>query len=445
MKLKLCFLLLLCPFFVVYGQDKNISVTAVASSVDHSGVVIGQPVPDVLIQNITGLKGSGDMPVALPLSAFRGKLLILDFWATWCAPCIAGFPKMKMLQEKYRNDLQVILVNNEPIARATAFLQKRKNERGEAFTVVLADMLLNKTFPHRTVPHYVWIGRDGKVLAITGEEELEEAKLLQAMAGEGGMFVNKKNIDPALALFSSADFPAEGLVRYSLLTKGRVSGLASGTQFRKAKTSGVLVGRAFTNADFFSLYGTIGRVLQRAAGQRFSDKQIRYIGADSSGFMRDSYNYEFVVPERLSGRLYPMMLDDLNMYSPYVGSFETEVADCLVLEHFGIANVRLSGSSEGGILGRSHNDAGSQGVLRLKNVRLEALADHLEGLVWNTVPVINETGISDRISITISEIGGLEQVNAGLGQYGLRLRPAKKKMMVMVIRDQMSDEINQMK
>lgn len=445
MKLKLCFLLLLCPIFGVHGQDKNISVTSVAASADYRGISIGQQVPDVLIRNVSGLNGAGQNLAVLPLSAFKGKLLILDFWATWCAPCIASFPKMKMLQEKYQNDLQVILVNNEPVARATDLLQKRKNEHGEAFTAVLADTLLNKTFPHRTVPHYVWIGRDGKVLAITGEEELEEAKLLQAMAGEGGTFVNKKNIDPALPLFSSADFPTEGLVRYSLLTKGRVSGLASGTQFRKAKTSGVLVGRAFTNADFFSLYGTIGRVLQRAVGQRFSDKQIRYAGADSSGFLHGSYNYEFVVPERLSAQLYPMMLDDLNMYSPYVGSFETEVADCLVLERFGVAEVRLSGSHDLEILGRSDNGAGSQDVLNLKNVRVEALADHLENLVWNTVPVINETGISDRISITISETGGLEQVNAGLRPYGLCLRPAKKKMTVMVIRDRMGDEIKQLK
>ncbi|MBT2560715.1 TlpA family protein disulfide reductase [Pedobacter sp. ISL-68] len=248
MKLRICFLLLSCPFFGVYAQDKDL--LGVSGRAGGVGIVIGQRVPDVLIPNISGLKGSE--LVSLPLSAFKGKLLILDFWATYCIPCIANFPQMKMLQEKYRNDLQVILVNNEPVARAATFLQKRKNEHREAFTAILADTLLNKTFPHRTIPHYVWIGRDGKVLAITGEEELQEAKLLQAMAGEGGTFVNKKNIDPALPLFSSADFPAEGLVRYGLFTKGRVSGLASGTRFRKAKSSGVLVGRAFTNTGFFN-------------------------------------------------------------------------------------------------------------------------------------------------------------------------------------------------
>jgi len=438
MKPKLCFLLLLCPFFGVYAQEKILSARPATA---ESGIAIGQPVPDIVIRNVSGLDVAGHTFTAVPLSAFKGKLLILDFWATWCAPCIASFPKMKMLQEKYRNDLQVILVNNESEVRAAGFLEKRRKEHGEAFAAVLADTLLNKIFPHRTVPHYVWIGRDGKVLAITGEEELEEAKLLKAFSGESGAFVNKKNIDPALPLFSSADFPADSLVRYSLLTKGRVSGLASGTQFRKAKLSGVVIGRAFTNTDFFHLYGTVGRVLQRAMGQRFSDKQIRYIGADSSGFLHDSYNYEFVVPERFSGKLYPMMLDDLNTYSPYVAAIETEPTECLILERFGIAHLPRDGESSA----RSDNGAVGQGSLNLKNVPLEALADHLENLSWNRVPVINKTGISGRISIRVDETDNLEKINAGLRPYGLRLRRAKKKMEVLVIRDRMNEQIKQLK
>jgi len=117
---------MLCPFFGVHAQDKNLSVTS--GSANNRGIAIGQQVPDILIRNISGLNGSDKTPAALPLSAFKGKLLILDFWATWCAPCIASFPKMKMLQQKYQKDLQVILVNNEPVARVTAFLLKRKTE-----------------------------------------------------------------------------------------------------------------------------------------------------------------------------------------------------------------------------------------------------------------------------------------------------------------------------
>ncbi|SDH71368.1 Thiol-disulfide isomerase or thioredoxin [Pedobacter terrae] len=433
------FLKILTVFLLFMALAAN-GVTAQGAR-PASGVAVGGAVPEAIWQS-SHFVFSGGTPdegknTSVTLNRYRGKLILLDFWATYCVPCIANFPKMKMLQQKYRNDLQIILVNNEPVARASSFLQKRKNEHNEAFTAIVADTLLNNTFPHRTIPHYVWIGKGGKVLAITGEEELEEAKLLQAMAGGGSSFVNKKNIDPALPLFSSADFPTEALQKYSLLTKGRVSGLASGTQFRKAK-SGLLVGRAFTNTNFFSLYSTIGRVLQRAAGQRFSDQQIRYTGADSAGFLHDSYNYEFVVPERLSARLYPMMLADLNTYSPYVGTLKTQKTDCLVLERYRTARTAMNNGG-GSILDQG---AGQQGALNLKNVPVGALVDHLENLAWNRLPVINKTGISQRLSISIPLTGNLQEVNAGLRQYGLRLRPAKKKVTIMLISDQPNETLN---
>ncbi|GGH03025.1 hypothetical protein GCM10007422_17830 [Pedobacter zeae] len=396
-----------------------------------SGITVGQAVPAGVwaYPNHAFLTDSLASPIRL--NAYRGKLILLDFWATYCVPCIASFPKMKSLQQQYQHDLQIILVNNEPLARASAFLQKRKNEHGEAFTAIVADTLLNRTFPHRTIPHYVWIGRDGRVLAITGEEELEEAKLLQALQGEGSAFTNKKNIDPALPLFSSADFPTEGLQKYSLLTQGRVSGLASGTQFRKAK-SGALVGRAFTNTGFFSLYSTIARQLQRALGWRFSDQQIRYAGASEAGFLQDTYNYEFVVPERFSAQLYSMMLHDLNTYSPYVATFKTEKTNCLILERYSTAGTPLNHDGDESLV----KGAGQQGALNLKNVPVDALADRLENLTWNSLPVMNHTDISERISVRISRTGNLQEVNAGLGPYGLRLRPAKKKIMIMLISDQ---------
>ncbi|WP_343522011.1 TlpA disulfide reductase family protein [Pedobacter sp.] len=417
-------------FFLLFTALTANRVTAQGTR-PASGIAVGQAVPAGVWVYPSHAFLTDSLASPIRLNAYRGKLILLDFWATYCVPCIAGFPKMKSLQQQYQHDLQIILVNNEAVARASTFLQKRKDEHGEAFTAIVADTLLNNTFPHRTIPHYVWIGRDGRVLAITGEEELEEAKLLQALAGEGSAFINKKNIDPALPLFSSADFPTDALQKYSLLTKGRVSGLASGTQFRKAK-SGALVGRAFTNTGFFSLYSTIARQLQRALEQRFSDQQIRYIGANKAGFLQDTYNYEFVVPERLSAQLYPMMLDDLNTYSPYVATFKTEKNNCLILERTITAGRPLN--HDGGDSLEKGTD--QEGAINLKNVPVDALADRLENLAWNSLPVIDKTGISERISVRIDTKGNLQEVNAGLGPYGLRLRPAKKKITMMVISDQ---------
>lgn len=65
-----------------------------------------------------------DAPVSL--SQFKGKVVLLDFWASWCVPCRASFPWMSELQNKYRSQgLEVIAINvDKDISLAKAFLAK---------------------------------------------------------------------------------------------------------------------------------------------------------------------------------------------------------------------------------------------------------------------------------------------------------------------------------
>lgn len=57
----------------------------------------------------------------------KDKLLLLDFWATWCGPCIASFPHLEKLQEKYNDDLQIIAISDEKVDIVNKFFEQRKN------------------------------------------------------------------------------------------------------------------------------------------------------------------------------------------------------------------------------------------------------------------------------------------------------------------------------
>jgi len=64
---------------------------------------------------------------ALPpaLSAYAGKVVYLDFWASWCGPCAEAFPWLNRMQARYGKDLTIVGVNVDTDARAAeAFLKK---------------------------------------------------------------------------------------------------------------------------------------------------------------------------------------------------------------------------------------------------------------------------------------------------------------------------------
>jgi thiol-disulfide isomerase/thioredoxin len=99
----------------------------------------------------------------LQLDDYRGKIVVLDFWASWCAPCRHSFPWMNEIQEKYRDEgLVVIAVNlDNDIDAASQFLQ----EVPAAFLIAFdEDRSLVREYDVQAMPSSFVIGRDGEII-----------------------------------------------------------------------------------------------------------------------------------------------------------------------------------------------------------------------------------------------------------------------------------------
>jgi thiol-disulfide isomerase/thioredoxin len=125
---------------------------AIPAGAFAGGVAPGETFPD-----LAGFKLEGTLPETL-----KGKIVMVDFWASWCEPCKQSFPAMEDLQKRYRERGFVILAVNvdENRAEMESFLKKNP----ATFTVVrdAAQKLVEKT-GIATMPSSFLIDSTGKV------------------------------------------------------------------------------------------------------------------------------------------------------------------------------------------------------------------------------------------------------------------------------------------
>src|ERR1043166_6886914 len=114
-----------------------------------------KPVADFVIRTIDGHEVSA--------ASLRGKVTIVNFWATWCPPCRAEIPDLVALQEKYRDQLQIIGVSEDegPVDGVKRFAADHHMN----YPVVMVSPEIEKMFPGiGALPTSFVVNRDARVV-----------------------------------------------------------------------------------------------------------------------------------------------------------------------------------------------------------------------------------------------------------------------------------------
>ncbi len=162
------------------------------------GLMVGDTMPDmelsslgIVVNNKTG---------KTKISDFKGKIIILDFWNTYCKSCIEGFPKMEKLQREFGDKIQIFLVNDSQTKELI------ENTMPDGFS--LPDLpIIVKTptddesssllvqpsfFPSRSTGHQVWIGPDG-IIKLRGASQNNYFEKIQEVLAGNEVFMLKTN------------------------------------------------------------------------------------------------------------------------------------------------------------------------------------------------------------------------------------------------------------
>lgn len=90
----------------------------------------------------------------------RGKVVIINFWATWCPPCIAEMPSMQSLYDDYKDRVEFIFVSNE----AFEVINKFTSKNGYTFDVYNPMTKYPEVFNITSIPRTFLIDKKGNIV-----------------------------------------------------------------------------------------------------------------------------------------------------------------------------------------------------------------------------------------------------------------------------------------
>lgn len=122
-----------------------------------AGTAIPKPAPDFSLSQLQSNN-------KVKLSDLKGKVVYLDFWATWCPPCRKSFPWMQEMHNKYQEDGLVVVAVSVDGKQELA--EKFVNETGASFITAIDEAKKTaKAYKLRAMPSSYLIGRDGNIVS----------------------------------------------------------------------------------------------------------------------------------------------------------------------------------------------------------------------------------------------------------------------------------------
>ncbi len=389
---------------------------------------IGDTIPEALWQLPLQVVNHPDGRDTITLNDYRDKkLIILDFWATWCKSCIEGFPKLAAFQKKYENDLGVLLVNakqtGDDSSRIDQLFSRYSNlhDYSLGLPYLSLDTVFQTLFPHRVLPHMVWLSGDGIYLVATYSSALTSANIESASSGN----VKGIHMKHDMQVGTSEEIAQDRNVIYRSELTGYVEG--AGFKARRLTYEGASSVYRIKNYSLRYIYGKAYNDVMKGIPQN----QWIFNGVDATvvrgltkpkGF-EDSYCYELRMPGKITvDWAENLMREELERVFGVSVSRTTKDSRVLVLQVTPkIKNIMTKGK----IQQRQLNPA--EGPIFFRNVSLEFVLRYISKLLGVPTIRVGDEGISVDVTLP-SDVANLDekQLVKLLENMGIDVREEKR-------------------
>jgi len=375
-----------------------------------SQVKNGQKVPDIHFGTLL------NAPVRkTSLSELRGKIVILEFWATWCGPCLEAMPHLQEMQKTYGDKLQVITVTDERPGRIGKFLSSRPSTLWSAIDSARS---VANLFPHQMIPHTVLISAEGNLVAQTVPGAITDQTIDSLLNGKDVHLPEKTDnlMSPPEAI--KAYFSAADTVKSRFIMQGEIKG-SPGMSTTHLNDS-IFNGRRITcfNLSLATLY--------RIAYGNFAYKRT----IDKTGQVREEPVYSLDLIVKNPAGLLPRLKQELTGRFDLQSRIEPQLTEVNVL--------KISDGKKFDLIPRNKTGkrtyTSSHGEIDQDAITMEDLASFLEDFGTGKLLVVNETGNNEKMDIKFSyEPENPQSLIDVLHEMGLVLSKQRRKVDMLVL------------
>lgn len=428
---------------------------------------IGDQVPDLEFTNLI----NSDKKI-IKLSDYKGKLIILDFFATWCVPCVRALPHLDSLQRQFKDEIVILPITLEKEKTIHNFLEKQPHLKMSL--PYIFGTYLNEHFPHKIVPHEIWIDGSGKIIAITDGEEVTEENIRKAISGDTVMnfkqkfdLVDRNETAPFMAgFFGSYKFKPEQMLYNSILIEGfeGLPGIAQTNAFVKNGQSYLQCTNNFVSRLYWTalldVTGPFSANSQDVSNDFYEKKEFYkqmynrvvweakdsslYFGPDNRAEMSKRpwkefvYHYELRMPTIDNVAFKKVMLDDLNRFFALKhgieGLLEKRKVKCYALTKTGSGNQIKSRGGKPRVDLRDGVNQFKVSNSRIDDIMWIWLSYHIQEF---PIPIINETDYNEPVDFDLGEVdpNDFYAVKDKLRKFGLEFTLVERELDMIVIRD----------